>query len=84
MNQKLSQLDTGSIRTNKDIEMAVNRGLAASMLNGMAVGAAIMKAAGVPLHVSTRVLADPNRRRGTDWHQNSTPPASEPTNPEAL
>ncbi|GEM_PF-6646658 len=84
MNQKVSQLDTGSIRTNKDIEMAVNRGLAASMLNGMTVGAEVMKAGGVPLHVSTRVLANPNQRRGTDWHQNSALPPSEPTNPEAL
>ena len=84
MNQKLAQLDTGSIRTNKDIEMAVNRGLAASMLNGMAVGAEIMKAAGVPLHVSTRVLANPDQRRGTDWHQNSALPTTTPSNPEAL
>jgi hypothetical protein len=83
MNQKLSQLDTGSIRIDKDIEMAVNRGLAASMLNGMAVGAEIMKAAGVPLHVSTRVLANPNQRRGTDWHQNSALPPVEASNPEA-
>ncbi len=83
MNQKLSQLETGSIRTNKDIENAVNRGLAASMLNGMAVGAAIMKAAGVPLHVSTRVLANPNQRRDTDWHQNTALPPSEP-NSESL
>jgi hypothetical protein len=71
MNQKFTNLETGSIRTNKEIEMAVNRGLAASMLNGMAVGAAIMKAAGVPLHVSTRVLGNPNQRRDSDWHQNS-------------
>ena len=77
MTQKLSQLETGSIRTNKEIEMAVNRGLAASMLNGMAVGAAIMKAAGVPLHVSTRVLGNPNQRRDTDWHQNTALPTSE-------
>ena len=84
MNQRLSKLDTGSIRTNKDIEMAVNRGLAASMLNGMAVGAEIMKAAGVPLHVSTRVLGNPNQRRDTDWHQNSALPPVEPQNPEAL
>ncbi len=77
MTQKLSQLATGSIRTNKEIEMAVNRGLAASMLNGMAVGAAIMKAAGVPLHVSTRVLGNPNQRRDTDWHQNTALPTSE-------
>jgi len=55
MDEKFSQLDTGSIRANKDIEAAVNRGLAASMLDGMAAGAAIMKAAGVPLEVSTQV-----------------------------
>ena len=71
MEQKLSQLETGSIRTNKEIEAAVNRGLAASMLNGMAVGAAIMRAAGVPIEVSTRVLSNPSRRRDSDWHQNN-------------
>ncbi|HEX7641192.1 MAG TPA: hypothetical protein VF472_03175 [Burkholderiaceae bacterium] len=84
MTQKLSQLETGSIRTNKEIEMAVNRGLAASMLNGVTIGAEIMKAAGVPLHVSTRVLGNPNQRRATDWHQNSALPPAEPVNPEAL
>ena len=78
MNQKFSQLETGSVRANKEIEMAVNRGLAASMLNGAAVGAAIMKQAGVPLHVSTRVLASPNQRRDSDWHQSTSVSASEP------
>lgn len=77
MSQKFSQLETGSIRTNKDIEMAVNRGLAASMLNGVAVGAAVMKAEGVPLHVSTRVLGNPNQRRDSDWHQNTALPPSD-------
>jgi hypothetical protein len=77
MSQKFSQLETGSVRSNKEIEAAVNRGLAASMLNGLAVGAEIMKAAGVPLHVSTRVLGNPSQRRGTDWHQNTAMPDSE-------
>jgi hypothetical protein len=77
MSQKFSQLETGSIRSNKEIEAAVNRGLAASMLNGVAVGAEIMKAAGVPLHVSSRVLGNPNQRRDTDWHQNTALPSSE-------
>lgn len=77
MNQKFSQLDTGSIRANKDIEMAVNRGLAASMLDGVAAGAAIMKDAGVPLHVSTRVLSHANQRRDSDWQQNSALPPTD-------
>jgi hypothetical protein len=71
MDKKFSQLETGSIRANKDIEVAVNRGLAASMLDGMAAGAAIMKEAGVPIEVSTRVLSNPGRRRESDWHQNA-------------
>jgi hypothetical protein len=71
MDKKFSQLETGSIRVNKDIEVAVNRGLAASMLDGMAAGAAIMKAAGVPIEVSARVLSNPGRRRESDWQQNA-------------
>ena len=71
MDKQYARLETGSIRSNKDIEAAVNRGLAASMLNGVAVGAALMREAGVPSHVSERVLYNAEQRRASDWQQNA-------------
>jgi hypothetical protein len=66
------------LRSNGEIEAAVNRGLAASMLQGVAFGAALMRADGVPLHVSMRVLGEPQRRRASDWQHNGVPQAAVP------
>lgn len=54
-------------RENKNIEAAVNRGLAVAMLKGVAAGAALMREEGVPLTVSARVLINPEQRRASDW-----------------
>lgn len=62
---ELSGLDT--TRDNKDIEAAVNRGIAIAILDGVAAGAALMRDAGVPLTVSARVLMRPEQRRASDW-----------------
>lgn len=57
-----------SARANKEIEAAVNRGLAAALLSDRHTGAKVMLAAGVPEHVITRVLAgSPVGHRATDW-----------------
>ena len=57
-----------SARENKEIEAAVNRGLAAAMLSDRSSGAKVMLDAGVPQHVITRVLmGSPVVHRATDW-----------------
>jgi hypothetical protein len=71
MDTQYAKLETGSIRSNKEVEAAVNRGLAASLLDGVEAGAAIMRKEGVPLHVSARVLMNPTQRRASDWQQNA-------------
>ena len=59
---------TESIRTNTEIEAAVNRGLAAARLSDRATAARIMLAAGVPDHVITRVLTGGQvAHRASDW-----------------
>lgn len=52
---------------NKAVEAAVNRGLAATVLDDVRAGAEIMCKAGVPFEVSRRVLLHPTSRRATDW-----------------
>ncbi len=60
-------------RANKDLEAAVNRGLAAARFYGMAAGARVMRAEGVPVSVAARVLLQPPRfRRATDWRNGTT------------
>lgn len=57
-----------TIRTNTEIEAAVNRGLAAARLSDRATAAKVMLDAGVPQHVITRVLAGAQVvHRATDW-----------------
>lgn len=59
---------TGAIRTNKEIEAAVNRGLAAARLSDRATAARLMRDAGVPQHVITRVLSGLHVvHRASDW-----------------
>lgn len=58
----------GAIRTNKEIEAAVNRGLAAARLANRETGARLMRDAGVPQHVITRVLMGLQiAHRASDW-----------------
>ena len=57
-----------STRKNKDIEAAVNRGLAAALLSDKETGAKVMQDAGVPQHVITRVLMGSTViHRSNDW-----------------
>jgi hypothetical protein len=58
-------------RSSDQIEAAVNRGLMSAMFEGMAAGAAVMRAGGVPTHVSARVLNYPHQRRASDWQKAS-------------
>lgn len=53
---------------NKAIEAAVNRGLAATVLDSLPAGIEIMCKEGVPIEVSKRVLLRPSSRRATDWN----------------
>ena len=54
-------------RASKEIENAVNRGLAAASFLGLAAGAKVMCDEEVPLSVARRVLLRPSTRRATDW-----------------
>ena len=56
-------------RSNKNIEAAVNRGLAAALFRGLSDGAKVMREESVPLEVARRVLLRPSLRRNTDWRQ---------------
>jgi hypothetical protein len=55
------------IRLDKRLDLAVNKGLAAALLDGIAEGVRIMGRAGVPRNVISRVFLAPTRRRATDW-----------------
>ncbi len=50
-------------RSNKQIEAAVNHGIAVALSEGVSAGAKVMCAAGVPMKVSTRVLVKQIKRR---------------------
>lgn len=54
-------------RSHPDIEMAVNRGIAAAILEGVPEGLRIMEEAGIPKNISVRVLNSKTRRRASDW-----------------
>jgi|GEM_PF-5006379 hypothetical protein len=54
-------------RTHTDVELAVNRGIAAAVLEGIPEGLKIMEEAGVPKSISVRVLNSKARRRASDW-----------------
>ncbi len=55
------------MRTDKKLETAVNRGLAAAMLADIRAGMKVMTDEGVPEDVMVRVLLAPRQRRATDW-----------------
>jgi hypothetical protein len=54
-------------RADSDVEIAVNRGIAAATLGDVADGLRIMEDAGVPKNISIRVLNSKSRRRASDW-----------------
>ena len=54
-------------RSHPDVELAVNRGIAAAVLGGIPEGLKIMEEAGVPKSISVRVLNSKARRRSSDW-----------------
>lgn len=54
-------------RINRNLDAAVNRGLAAAFLVNAQAGQKIMRNAGVPPEVVTRLLRSPQQCRATDW-----------------
>lgn len=54
-------------RSDADVEIAVNRGIAAAALDSVPEGLKIMEEAGVPKSISVRVLNSKTRRRSSDW-----------------
>lgn len=58
------------IRSNGEMEKAVNRGLAAACLHGVFAGADEMFKNNVPIEVVSRVLLKPELRRSSDWSSN--------------
>ena len=54
-------------RSHADVELAVNRGIAAAVLEGIPEGLKIMEEAGIPKSISVRVLNSKTRRRASDW-----------------
>ena len=54
-------------RTDGVVEMAVNRGIAAAVLEGVPKALEIMTEAGVPKNIALRVLYSKTRRRASDW-----------------
>jgi hypothetical protein len=56
-------------RTDKKLEAAVNRGLAAALLADIRAGMKVMTDEGVPSDVMVRVFLAPRQRRATDWRR---------------
>lgn len=56
------------LRVYKSTELAVSRGLAVVLMDGVRAGIEYMKKENVPLEVIYRVLLAPSKRRETDWH----------------
>ena len=56
-----------TVRSNTELALAVNRGLAAALLNDLNAGFTTMRAGGVPMHVATRVLRNGAQHREADW-----------------
>jgi len=54
-------------RLDRELDAAVNRGLAAALLIDVPTGIKIMRDEGVPLEVTARVFLSPQKRRTTDW-----------------
>jgi hypothetical protein len=58
-----------NVRHNDNLDMAVNRGLAAAMLFGLRAGVRRMVKEGVPPKIAARVLFSPRQRRSSDWRR---------------
>ncbi len=56
-----------NVRTDKKLDTAVNKGLAAAMLFDVTTGVKVMTEQGVPSDVMMRVLLAPHQRRASDW-----------------
>ena len=57
------------VRTNSELDAAVNTGIAAILMFGLQEGIKVMKANKVPVHIAARIVKSPNLRRSTDWKQ---------------
>lgn len=55
------------VRTDKKLDAAVNKGLAAALLFDVPTGIKVMTDQGVPPDVMVRVFLAPQQRRATDW-----------------
>lgn len=55
------------IRVDKKLEMAVNKALAAALLDDVRAGVKVLINAGVPPHVAARVFVSTKNRRASDW-----------------
>ena len=55
------------VRTNNELDVAVNRGIAAILMYGVQEGIQVMKDNKVPIPIVVRVIQGPNLRRSTDW-----------------
>ena len=55
------------VRTNNELDAAVNRGIAAILMFGLQEGIKVMKDSKVPIQIVIRVIQGPNLRRSTDW-----------------
>lgn len=56
-----------NVRTDRTLNAAVNRALAAAMLLDVRAGVRSMVREGVPPKIAARVLFSPQQRRATDW-----------------
>ncbi len=54
-------------RSHPDVELAVNRGIAVAVLEGVPKALKMMDDAGIPKNISHRVLNSKTRRRASDW-----------------
>ena len=55
------------LRTNNELDTAVNRGIAAILMYGVQEGIKVVKENKVPVQIIVRVIQGPNLRRSTDW-----------------
>jgi len=54
-------------RKDGEVELTVNRGIAAAVLEGVPRAMEILNEAGVPKNIALRVLNSKSRRRASDW-----------------
>jgi len=54
-------------RAQSNIDIVVNQGLAAALLDCVPAGIKIMRENGVPMEICLRIMRSKNNRRDTDW-----------------